>query len=58
MAVTLTLGTAAMSGQTVTVTYTAGTNPIRDTATTPNNAANLSSQSVTNNTALVSNVTA
>ncbi|MYC65367.1 MAG: hypothetical protein F4X12_03440 [Acidobacteriia bacterium] len=51
-AVGLTLGTPAMSGQTVTVTYTAGTNPIEDLAR--NDAANLSGRSVTNNTALVS----
>ena len=46
--VTLTLGTAATQGQTVTVTYTKGTNPIQDLA--GNDAANLSSQSVTNST--------
>ena len=46
--VTLTLGTAATAGQTVTVSYTKGTNPIRDLA--GNDAANLGSQSVTNAT--------
>ena len=48
-AVTLTLSTAATAGQTVTVSYTKGTNPIQDLA--GNDAAALSSQSVTNNTA-------
>ena len=47
-AVTLTLGTAATSGQTVTVTYTAGTNPIQDLG--GNDAGNLSAESVTNTT--------
>ncbi len=47
-AVMLTLGTAATPGQTVTVSYTVGTNPIRDQA--QNNAAALSTQAVTNNT--------
>ena len=45
-AVTLTLASSVASGAAVTVGYTAGTNPIRDVAGT--NAANLSSQSVTN----------
>ena len=56
-AVTLTLSAAVTSGQTVRVSYTAGTNPIRDLA--QNNAANLSSQAVTNNTVdawLISNI--
>ena len=47
--VTLTLTNAIDNGDTVTVSYTAGTNPIRDTSS--NNAANLTSQSVTNNVA-------
>ncbi len=51
--VTLTLGTAATPGQAVTVSYTKGTNPIQDVA--GNDAAALSTQSVTNNTALVAN---
>ena len=45
-AVTLTLGTAVTAGQTVTVSYTAGTNPVQDTA--GNDAANLTNRSVTN----------
>ena len=45
-AVTLTLGSAVSTGQTVTVTYRAGTNPIRDLA--GNNAANLTNKEVTN----------
>ena len=53
-AVTLTLGTAAMSGQVVTMGYTKGTNPIQDAA--GNDAANLTNPLVTNNTALVSNL--
>ena len=44
--VTLTLGTAATAGQTVTVTYTKGTNPIRNFAAL--DAVGLSSRSVTN----------
>ncbi len=44
--VTLTLGTAATSGQTVTVSYTAGTNPIQDRVGV--DAADLSSEAVTN----------
>ena len=44
--VALILGTAATAGQVVTVSYTAGTNPIRDTAA--NNAANLDGEIVTN----------
>ncbi len=47
-AVTLTLGTQVF-GQTVTVTYTKGTNPIRDLE--ENDADALSSQAVTNNNA-------
>ena len=50
--VTLTLGTAPTDGQTVTVSYTAGMNPIQDLA--GNDAAALSSQSVTNNTGVSS----
>jgi uncharacterized repeat protein (TIGR02059 family) len=46
-AVTLTLSGAVAIGATVTVSYTAGGAPIRDVA--GNNAANLSSQAVTNN---------
>jgi len=45
-AVTLTLGSAVSTGQTVTVTYRAGTNPIRDLA--GNNAANFTNEEVTN----------
>ena len=49
MTVTLTLGTAVTAGQTVTVTYTVPTsNPVQDTA--DNDAAALTSRSVTNNT--------
>ena len=49
MTVTLTLGAAVTSGQTVTVTYTVPTsNPVQDTA--GNDAAALTNQSVTNNT--------
>ncbi len=48
--VTLTLASGVTHGQMVTVSYTAGTNPIRDKAATPNNAANLSGESVTNST--------
>ena len=44
--VTLTLSPATAGGQTVTVSYTAGSNPVRDAA--GNDAANLSGQSVTN----------
>ncbi len=46
--VTLTLGTAATAGQAVTVTYTAGTNPVRDLAA--NSAGNLSGRAVVNTT--------
>ena len=45
-AVTLTLASAVAAGEAVTVTYTAGTNPIRDPE--GNNAANLSNRPVTN----------
>ena len=48
MTVTLTLASAVTSGQTVTLDYTAGTNPIRDLA--GNNASNLPDQAVTNTT--------
>ena len=49
-AVTLTLASAvATAGQTVTVSYTADTNPIQDKA--GNDAANLTNRNVTNNTA-------
>ena len=44
--VTLTLASAAVLGQTVTVSYTADTNPIQDKA--GNDAANLSDQGVNN----------
>jgi uncharacterized repeat protein (TIGR02059 family) len=48
--VTLTLGTPAVAGNTVTASYTVpGSNPIRDVA--GNSAAALSAQAVTNNTA-------
>ena len=47
-AVTLTLGTAVTAGQTVTVSYTAGTNPIRNHALI--DAGDLSGRSVTNTT--------
>lgn len=46
--VTLTLSSAAANGDTVTVAYTAGTNPIQDGS--GNDAAGLSNQAVTNNT--------
>ena len=50
--VTLTLPTTAAYGQTITVSYAVpGTNPIRDAA--GNNAAALTAQAVTNNTASV-----
>ena len=45
-AVTLTLGSAVVDGETVTVSYTAGTNPIRDTD--GNVAAGLTDEEVTN----------
>ena len=47
-AVTLTLSPAVTDGQAVTVSYTAGTNPVQDAA--GNDAAALSNQTVTNNT--------
>ena len=50
-AVTLTLGTAATSGQAVTLDYTAGTNPVQDAA--GNDAADLGDEAVTNNSALL-----
>ena len=46
--VTLTLASAVTLGQTVTVSYTAGTNPVQDRS--GNDAANLTGQTVTNNT--------
>ena len=46
--VTLTLATAVAPGQTVTISYTPGTNPIRNGAET--DAAGLTDESVTNNT--------
>lgn len=46
--VELTLSAQMVQGETVTVDYTPGANPIRDIA--ENDAANLSSQAVTNNT--------
>ena len=55
MTVTLTLASAVTPGQTVTVSYTAGTNPIRDLARnnpvrhlSGNDASNLTNQAVTN----------
>ena len=49
MAVTLTLGTAAVAGQTVSLNYTVpASNPVQDTA--GNDAAALTDQAVTNNT--------
>ena len=45
-AVTLTLASAVAASQTVTVSYTAGTNPIQDLA--GNDAANLANEAVTN----------
>ena len=47
--VTLTLDTVIQDGDTVQIDYTSGTNPIQDLATTPNEAADLTNQSVTNN---------
>ena len=47
-AVTLTLANAVVFGQTVTVSYTVGTNPIQDLG--GNNAVALSSEAVDNNT--------
>ena len=47
-AVTLRLSSAVTDGQAVTVSYTAGTNPVQDAA--GNDAAALSNQTVTNNT--------
>lgn len=49
--VDITLTNAVVGGAVVQIDYTAGTNPIRDQATIPNNAANLVAQSVTNNVA-------
>ncbi|MCB9805782.1 peptidoglycan-binding protein [Candidatus Nomurabacteria bacterium] len=49
--VTVTLSSSVTSGQTVTISYTAGTNKIKDLA--GNNASNLSDQAVTNNTSEV-----
>ena len=46
--VTLTLATAVEAGQTVTLAYTPGTNPIQDAA--DNDASPLSGRTVTNNT--------
>ncbi len=48
-AVTLTLASAVTAGQTVTVSYTKGTNPLKDLAS--NDAPGLTDQAVTNNTA-------
>ena len=48
MTVTLTLSVTASPGDTVTVSYTAGTNPLQDAV--GNDAANLATQAVTNNT--------
>ena len=49
-AVTIMFDTAVFDFQTITVSYTAGTNPIRDIA--ENNAANLTTQAVTNGSAV------
>ena len=49
--VTLTLSPGAANGNTITVSYTAAANPLRDAAT--NAASNLSDQAVTNNTPAV-----
>ena len=49
MTVTLTLSAAVASGDTVTVSYTLGTDPLRDAAM--NNVAALTNVAVTNNTA-------
>ena len=46
--VNLTLSSPVLNGQAVTLSYTAGTNPIQDVA--ENDAANFTNQSVTNNT--------
>ena len=52
MTVTLTLGTAVMAGQTVTVTYTVpSSNPVQDAADPGNSAPSFSSQRVENITA-------
>ncbi len=53
--VTLTLATAVEAGQTVTLAYTPGANPIQDAA--GNDAALLSRQTVTNNTGGTTDVT-
>ena len=53
--VELTLATAVRHDDTVSFDYTPGTNPIQDLAT--NNAAALSSQAVTNNTAAATDAT-
>ena len=53
--VTLTLATAVEAGQTVTLAYTPGANPIQDT--TGADAATLSAQAATNNTGGVTDVT-
>ncbi|MFC1957812.1 SwmB domain-containing protein, partial [Chloroflexota bacterium] len=47
--VTLTMDSAIVFGNVITISYTAGTNPIQDTV--GNDAANLTNQSVTNNVA-------
>ena len=47
--VRLTLTTAVTNGQTVTAAYTVGTNPLRDTASTPNNMSSITATAVTNN---------
>ena len=62
-AVTLTLASPPNNGQAVRLSYTGGTNPIRDASSSHNNAANFSQQAVTNNTPdtvapTVTNVTA
>ena len=49
--VTVTVSVAFVYGDTIAISYTAGANPIEDSA--GNNAGNLSNQSVTNNVAFV-----
>ncbi len=52
--ITLTLASAVLTGQTVTVSYTAGTNPVQDAA--GNQAVDLTNQAVTNNTGVLMDV--
>ena len=51
--VSLTLSTAVVYGDTVTVAYVPGSNPVRDDSENENNAASFSARSVTNNTPFV-----